>query len=245
MVNERIPLSKTLIDLRIKELELEEKARVISELKARQDEASIRELAEKLADDSWHLRELAVRGLSEIGRAVEHPVIDMLPGSLWFTRACAAQVLGNIKSKAGIPALIGLLDDCNATVKDCARKALVQICSAGGTVWVARAAFSAGPDAVTTIQGVLEKSRRELADSFFSMTRDSELMKAPPDKVEKMAEEMYEKSESPDLVWEELTSNGNQKAGPAGETAAAGGPEEAADTHKEEGGGEAGEHRGL
>jgi len=239
MVNERIPLSKTLIDLRIKELELEEKARVISELKARQDEASIRELAEKLADDSWHLRELAVRGLSEIGRAVEEPVTDILPGSLWFTRACVAEVLGNIRSRAGIPALIGLLDDCNATVKDSARKALVKICTAGDTVWVARAAVSKGEDAVATIQALLEKSRRELADSFFSMTRDSELMKAPPDKVEKMAEEIYEKSESPDLVWEELTSKDNQIPGPAG------GTEAAEDTGKEEGGGEAGEHRGL
>jgi HEAT repeat protein len=245
MVDERIPLSKTLIDLRIKELELEEKARVISELKARQDEASIRELAEKLADDSWHLRELAVRGLSEIGRAVEHPVMDILPGSLWFTRACAAQVLGNVRSRAGIAALIGLLDDCNATVKDCARKAIVQICSAGDTVWVARVAVSAGPDAIASIHGVLEKSRRELADSFFSMSRDSELMKAPPDKVEKMAEEMYKKSESPDLVWEELTSKDNQKAGPAGGIADAGGSEGTANTNKEEGGGEAGEHGGL
>jgi HEAT repeat protein len=239
MVDERIPLSKTLIDLRIKELELEEKARVISELKSRQDEASIRALAEKMADDSWHLRELAVRGLSEIGRAVEGPVIDILPGSLWFTRACAAEVLGNIRSRAGIAALIGLLDDCNATVRDSARKALVKICAGGDTVWVARAAVATGQDAVASIQAVLEKSRRELADSFFSMTRDSELMKAPPDKVEKMAEEMYQKSESPDLVWEELTSKEDQKTGPESRA------EAERDTGKEEGGGEAGEHRGL
>jgi len=239
MVDERIPLSKTLIDLRIKELELEEKARVISELKSKQDEASIRELAEKLADDSWHLRELAVRGLSEIGRAVEHPVIDLLPGSLWFTRACAAEVLGNIRSRAGIGVLMDLLEDCNATVKDCASKALVKMCVSGDTVWVARAAVSKGEDAVRSIQALLEKSRRELVDAFLSMTGDSELMKAPPDKVEKMAEEIYEKSESPDLVWEELTSKDNEKAGPAGGTAAAG------DSGMEEGGGEAGEHRGV
>lgn len=255
MVDERIPLSKTLIDLRIKELELEEKARVISELKSRQDDASIRELAEKLADDSWHLRELAVRGLSEIGRAVEEPVISMLPGSLWFTRACAAEVLGNIKSRAGIPALIDLLDDCNATVKDAARKALVKMCAGGDTVWVARAAVSRGLNVAATIQALLEKNRRELADSFFSMTRDSELMKAPPDRVEKMAEEMYEKSESPDLIWEELTSKDRQKAGYAGQPGDAGqgadasenaaGSEGATDTGKQEGGGEAGEHRGL
>ncbi len=251
MVNERLPLSKTLIDLRIKELELEEKARVISELKSRQDEASIRELAEKLTDDSWHLRELAVRGLSEIGLAVEEPVINILPGSLWFTRACGAEVLGNISSRAGITVLIGLLDDCNATVRDSARKALVKICAGGDTVWVARAAVASELNAVTSIQAILEKSRRELADSFFSMTRDSELMKAPPDKVEKMAEEMYEKSEAPDLVWEELTSKDNQKAGPEAGTEAAGGSANAAgsgnaeDTGKKEGGGEAGEHGGL
>ncbi len=106
-------------------------------------------------------------------------------------------------------------------------------------VWVARAAVASGHDAVTSIHAVLEKSRRELADSFFSMTRDGELMKAPPDKVEKMAEEMYKKSESPDLVWEELTSKDNQKTGPEG------GTEAAEDTGKEEGGGEAGEHGGL
>jgi hypothetical protein len=71
------------------------------------------------------------------------------------------------------------------------------------------------------------------------MTRDNELMKAPPDRVEKMAEEMYRKSESPDLVWEELTSKDNEEAGPEGQTEAPEGP------GNEEGGGEAGEHRGV
>lgn len=109
MVDERIPLSKTLIDLRIKELELEEKARVISELKSRKDDASIRELMSKLADDSWHLRELAVRALSELGGDIEQYVIAAVPGSLWFTRACIAEILGNIKGRAGIVCLVDLL----------------------------------------------------------------------------------------------------------------------------------------
>jgi HEAT repeat protein len=88
------------VSFRVAPIDKEDASEMISELKARQDEVSIRELAEKLADDSWHLRELAVRGLSEIGRAVEQPVIDILPGSLWFTRRAPHRCSGT--SEAGL-----------------------------------------------------------------------------------------------------------------------------------------------
>jgi HEAT repeat protein len=237
MVDERIPLSKTLIDLRIKELELEEKARVISELKARQDEPAIAELAGKLADDSWHLRELAVRGLSEIGRKAEQAVIELIPGSLWYTRACAAEVLGNVGSIEGIRVLMDLLEDSNLTVRDKASRALVRICAGGHAVWVARAAASRGEEAVSRMEAVLGRSRRELAEAFVSMTRDVELMKAPTEQVEKMVEKMRAGGESQDVVWEELTGREKQGTGLAGSSG------EKTDSAGEEGGGEAGEHR--
>ncbi|MCX5801119.1 MAG: hypothetical protein NTX17_07000 [Candidatus Eisenbacteria bacterium] len=239
MVDERIPLSKTLIDLRVKELELEEKARVISELKSKRDEASIRELIKKLADDSWHLRELAVRALSELGGEVEQYLIAVVPGALWYTRACAAEVLGNIKSRAGINCLIDLLDDCNATVGENAAKALVRMCIGGDTVWVARAGFLRGEATTKRLQVVLEKSDRELAQGFLSLARDVDLMKAPPEQVEKIAEEMLRSSEAQDLVWEELTGPRGKKPG---HTSTEEGNE---NQGMKEGGGEAGEHGSL
>jgi len=239
MVDERIPLSKTLIDLRIKELELEEKARVISELKSKRDEASIKELAEKLSDDSWHLRELAVRALSELGRDVEQVVMAMVPGSLWYTRASSAEVLGNIGSRAAINCLIDLLDDCNATARENASKALIKICNGGNTVWVARAGVSRGEETQRKVQAVLEAFDKELAQSFLSLARDVDLMKAPPEQVEKIAEEMLKSSEAQDLVWEELT-------GPRGKKTGRTGGEEGKDSSgTKEGGGEAGEQRGV
>jgi len=239
MVDERNPLSITLIDLRIKELELEEKARVISELKFKRDEASIKELTEKLTDDSWHLRELAVRALSELGRDVEQYVIAMVPGSLWFTRACSAEVLGNIRSRAGINCLIDLLDDCNATVSENAAKSLVKICTGGDTVWVARAGVSRGEGALKKLQSVLEKFDKELVQSFMSLARDIDLMQAPPEQVEKIAEETLRSTEAQDLIWEELT-------GPRGKKAGRTDVEEGKDSSgTREGGGEAGEHRSV
>jgi len=239
MVDERIPLSKTLIDLRIKELELEEKARVISELKSRRDEASIRELTEKLSDDSWHLRELTVRALSELGREVEHQVIAIVPGSLWFMRACSAEVLGNVKSRAGINCLIDLLEDCNGTVRENAAKALVKICTGGDTVWVARAGVSRGEDVLRKLQAVLEKYDKDLAQSLFSLSKDVDLMKAPPEQVEKIAEEMLRSSETQDLVWEDLT-------GPRGRSTGRSGVEEGKnDSGTVEGGGEVGGQRSM
>ncbi len=214
MVDERIPLSKTLIDLRIKELEIEEKARVISELKSRGDEASIKELVEKLADDSWHLRELAGRALSEIGRDVEQHVMAIVSGSLWYTRACAAEILGNVKSRAAIDCLIDLLEDRNSTVRESASKALLRICNAGDTVWTARAAVAKGKDIVEKMRVMFERFDRELADGFLSMTKDAELMKAPVEQVEKIAQEMAKAHEPQDLVWEELTERGGAE-GPA------------------------------
>jgi hypothetical protein len=205
MVDERIPLSKTLIDLRIKELEIEEKARVISELKSKGDEASIEELVEKLGDDSWHLRELAGRALSEIGQDVEQHVMRIISGSLWYTRACAAEILGNVRSRTAIECLIDLLRDNNSTVRENASKALLQICNGGDTVWTARAAVSKGRDVVERMRVLFEKFDRELADGFSSMTKDAELMKAPVEQVEKIAEEMLKAHEPQDLVWEELT----------------------------------------
>jgi len=238
MVDERIPLSKTLIDLRIKELELEEKARVVSDLKSRKDDASIRELINKLMDDSWHLRELAVRALSELGRDMEGYVIAAMPGSLWFTRACGAEVLGNVKSRAGIGCLIDLLDDCNATVRENAAKALAKICRGGETVWVARAGVSGGEGTLKKLYGVLEKCDIELAQNLLSLARDVDLMKAPPEQVEKIAVEMLRASESQDLVWEELT-------GPRGKKGRTSGAEGKESSGEKEGGGEAGEHESL
>ncbi len=239
MVDERIPLSKTLIDLRIKELELEEKARVIAELKSRQDDAAVAELAEKLQEDSWHLRELTVRGLSEMGRQVEYAVVALLPGSLWYTRSCVAEVLGNVRSIVGIGPLIDLLDDANSSVRDSASKALAKICAGGEIVWVARASVSKGEDAVKRLRAILEKHRREIVETFLSMTRDAELMKAPADQVEKMVEARRAAGGSHDVVWEELTGKKESMAEPAGEK----GLED--DSGTDEGGGEAGEHRGM
>ncbi|KPJ60770.1 MAG: hypothetical protein AMJ46_04680 [Latescibacteria bacterium DG_63] len=205
MVDERVPLSKTLIDLRIKELEIEEKARVISELKSKRDEASIKELVEKLGDDSWHLRELAGRALGEIGQEVQHHVMEILPGALWYSRACAAEILGNVRSRAALGCLIDLLEDSNSTVRESASKALLQICNGGDTVWAARAAVSKGGQVVERLRVLFERFDRELADGFLSMTKDAELMRAPVEQVEKIAEEMSKAHEPQDLVWEELT----------------------------------------
>jgi len=239
MVDERIPLSKTLIDLRIKELELEEKARVISELKSRRDEASIRELTEKLSDDSWHLRELAVRALSELGRDVEQHVIAIVSGSLWYTRACSAEVLGNVKSRAGINCLIDLLEDCNGTVRENAAKALVKICTGGDTVWVARAGVSEGEEMLRKLQAVLEKYDKDLGQSFSSLSRNVDLMKAPPEQVEKIADEMLRSSEAQDLVWEDLTGSRGRS------TPSSDAEEGKTDPETTEGGGEAGEQRSM
>ncbi|MFH0778876.1 MAG: HEAT repeat domain-containing protein [Candidatus Eisenbacteria bacterium] len=239
MVDERIPLSKTLIDLRIKELELEEKARVISELKAKRDEASIRELVSKIADDSWHLRELAVRALSDLGREVEEAVIEGIAGSLWYTRACAAEILGRVRSRVALGRLIELLDDPNATVREKAAKALLEICDAGDTVWTARAAAAKGEEAVRKLAALFEKSDRELAGAFLSMARDIDLMKAPAEQVERIAEEMSRASGAEDLVWEELTGEGKGTSGRKNVTGVKESP------GKKEGGGEAGEHGSL
>ncbi len=47
------------------------------------------------------------------------------------------------------------------------------------------------------------------------------------------------------IINQRLTSKDNQKAGPADESVDAGGSEGTSNTNKEEGGGEAGERRGL
>lgn len=64
-------------------------------------------------------------------------------------------------------------------------------------------------------------------------------MKAPPEQVEKIAEEMLRASEAQDLVWEELTGPRGKKSGRTS------GVEGKESSGAKEGGGEAGEHRSL
>jgi HEAT repeat protein len=131
--------------------------------------------------------------------------MEIVPGALWYTRACAAEILGNVKSRAAIECLVDLMEDSNSTVRESASKALLQICNGGDTVWAARVAVSKGRDVVERLRLLFERFDRELADGFISMTKDAELMRAPVEQVEKIAEEMSKAHEPQDLVWEELT----------------------------------------
>jgi HEAT repeat protein len=112
-------VSRLLEELRHREPE--EKLAWIRELAQNPTDESIEVLLSVLEQESWFLRDQAVRALATLGERVVEPLIDYLGSGLWYTRACAAGALGRMGVPLAAGPLVGLLRDANRTVRDAAR----------------------------------------------------------------------------------------------------------------------------
>jgi hypothetical protein len=103
------------------------KKNLIEDLKKRKSQRSISLLVEVLQDESWFLREQAVQALAEAGPEAAAPVLELVRGGLWYSRAAAARVLGKMGESDAVDPLIDCLMDSNRTLQGAAATALVEI----------------------------------------------------------------------------------------------------------------------
>jgi hypothetical protein len=120
------------------------KLQLLVELKGAPSERAVPLLLELLCDQSWHVREGAVEALVGRGRQVIEPVVALLSEGLWYTRACAAEILGKLGETAGIDPLAARLNDENPSVRKAVAHALVEIAARKGAPTVKEALIRAG-----------------------------------------------------------------------------------------------------
>lgn len=164
MENEELDGDKLLDRLRLKNVA--GKRNLIEDLKKRKSQRSISLLVEMLQDESWYLREQAVKALSEAGPEAREPVSVLLENGLWYTRAAAAKVLGEVGGEGEVERLVDCLTDSNMTVQGAAAAALVRISKASSVEVLARALASRPHQAKQRALSCLRILDRELASSI-------------------------------------------------------------------------------
>jgi HEAT repeat protein len=116
-------------------------------LEQRRDPESLSLLVECLCDESWYLRDLAQQAFLRLGEDGAAVILPLLEQGLWFTRTCAAGILGQLAWRPAVPALLRLADDGNRTVGEAACEALVAIGRARGVFRIAHVLHRLPPDA--------------------------------------------------------------------------------------------------
>lgn len=143
-MDERIESGRAIEALRRKNLE--GKRAFIEELRRHQDAKSISLLLEILCDESWFLRELAIKALVEMGEPARMPLRGILTSGLWYTRAAAVRALGAMGDAATAPHILVMLEDSNRTARDAAVVALKSLVAAGQTAALGRALAATPPE---------------------------------------------------------------------------------------------------
>jgi hypothetical protein len=160
-VDEKIESGRALEALRRKNLE--GKKTFIDELKRLQDPRSVSLLLEILCDESWYLRDLALKALVEIDGPAREPLRRILSGGLWYTRAAAARALGRMGDAASARDLLDLLDDSNRTVREAGVEAILAMAAAGQVSALGRAIAQMPPERRYPRQSQLERIDPDLA----------------------------------------------------------------------------------
>jgi len=123
---------------------LEGKLKLLGDLAGAPSERAVPLLLELMCDQSWHVRERAVEALVKRGDQVIEPVKALLAEGLWYTRACAADALGQLADVAGLEALAVRLSDENPSVRKSVSRALAAIAARHGAKTVKDALERAG-----------------------------------------------------------------------------------------------------
>ncbi|TPW11637.1 MAG: hypothetical protein FD129_1616 [bacterium] len=142
-VDDRIESGRAIEALRRKNLE--GKKTFIEELR-QSDPKSISLLLEILCDESWYLRELALKSLVDIGEPARLPLRGILSSGLWYTRAAAVRALGRMGDAASAPPILDMLEDSNRTARDAGLEAMRSLAAAGQIGSLGRALGAIAPE---------------------------------------------------------------------------------------------------
>ncbi len=128
----------------LRQRNLEGKRAVIEDLARRGTPQAMKILVDVLEDDSWYLRELAVKALAGAGDETAPHVLALLDSGLWYTRAAAARALGRMGHAASLGRLVDVLADSNRTVKGAALASIADLVRAGSARETAREFWGRG-----------------------------------------------------------------------------------------------------
>jgi len=81
-------------------------------------------IIELIGNEQFSIRMAAIKELNDIGEKAVPALLQALCQGLWYTRECAAQVLGNIGDPRAVEPLIACLKDDNVGVRRSAAAAL-------------------------------------------------------------------------------------------------------------------------
>jgi len=84
-------------------------------------------LIKAIQDQSWSLREYAIRKMPLAGHKSVKPLVRLLRDGVWYTRAAALQVLERIDEIGSLPPILPLIGDSNRSVAEAAVKAASSI----------------------------------------------------------------------------------------------------------------------
>lgn len=103
-------------------------------------------LVKAIQDQSWSLREYAIKKMPALGRQAVKPLVRMLRDGVWYARAAALQILGSIGDASAIVHILPLIKDGNRSVADSAVKAAIVLArsSDGEVLYSALSLLDAG-----------------------------------------------------------------------------------------------------
>jgi|GEM_PF-866146 len=84
-------------------------------------------LIKAIQDQSWSLREYAIRKMPSAGHKSVKPLVRLLRDGVWYTRAAALQVLERVGEIGSLPQILQLVGDTNRSVAEAAVKAATSI----------------------------------------------------------------------------------------------------------------------
>ena len=109
----------------------------VRSLEHRSDGEALGLLVECLSADSSYLRTLAEAAILRRGVTASAALVPLLGQGLWFTRASAARLLGQLGHAEAAPGLLRLSRDAVATVAADARAAVASLARSGGAARLA------------------------------------------------------------------------------------------------------------
>jgi HEAT repeat protein len=118
----------------------------VRSLEQRRDAEALSLLVECLCDESWYLRELAEAALLTLGERSGPALVPLLGQGLWFSRASAARVLGQLGYRPAAGPLVRLSLDRAETVAREAFLALAALALRGGAARLAWEVYRLAPE---------------------------------------------------------------------------------------------------
>jgi HEAT repeat protein len=153
-------------------MNLEQKRVLIEELGTHPSERSIKILAEILQGDSWYLRDLAVKSMSQMGDHAIPVVKILLYSGLWYTRASAARCLGKMENAESLPDLVHLLGDPNHTVQSACLASIADFVRAGAVKETTRQFWNQGARRAQDLSQMLRAVYPDAGSAVVEMLAD-------------------------------------------------------------------------